>query len=327
MVVSDQYSKHPLSFPVVVGERSGVWRLPRHMDGKVATPDLRVAELAARQHGVVSVDQLRRLGVSEDAIRGRVATGRLHRLHRGVYSVGHAAPPPEGRSLAAVLALGRGTRRGGSVLAYWGAAVSHRSAAWLWSLLPLPQAPNDVIVPGTSGRARRPGVRVHRSRSLTLADVTLCRGIPVTTPTRTIADLNRALAAGWPGSVSARDLRKAIRQAGVIGLPIGDEGGDRTRSDLERDFLRLCRRHRLPRPEVNVPIGPHLIDFLWTDKQLVVETDSYLYHRGKVAFQDDHRRDLDLRRRGYEVIRLSEQQIDDEPGRVAETLVATLSDG
>jgi very-short-patch-repair endonuclease len=112
----------------------------------------------------------------------------------------------------------------------------------------------------------------------------------------------------------------------VIGLPIGDEGGDRTRSDLERDFLRLCRRYRLPRPKVNVPIGPYLIDFLWTDKRLVVETDSYLYHRGKVAFQDDHRRDLDLRRRGYEVIRLSEQQIDDEPGPVAETLLATLSD-
>jgi very-short-patch-repair endonuclease len=303
-----------------------VWRLTRDIDGKVATPDLQVAELAARQHGVVSVDQLRRLGVSEDRIRVRVATGRLHRLHRGVYSVGHAAPPPEGRSLAAVLALGRGKRGdSGSVLGYWGAAVSHRSAAWLWGLLPLPQAPCDVIVAGNGGRARRPGIRVHRSRSLTPAEITLCRGIPVTTPARTITDLRQALSAGRAGSMPAGKLRKAIRQAGVIGLPIGDEGGDRTRSDLEGDFLRLCRRYRLPRPKVNVPIGPYLIDFLWTDKRLVVETDSYLYHRGKVAFQDDHRRDLDLRRRGYEVIRLSEQQIDDEPGQVAETLVAMLS--
>ena len=302
-----------------------MWRLTRGMDGKVATPDFRIAELAARQHGVVSVGQLRRLGVSEDRIRVRVATGRLHRLYRGVYSVGHAAPPPEGRSLAAILALGRGTRGGGSVLGHWGAAISHRSAMWLWGLLPLAQAPYDVTIAGNNGRARRPGIRVHRSRSLAPADITLCRGIPVTTPARTISDLRRALAAGWPGSVPARDLRKAIRQASVIGLSIGDEGGDRTRSDLERDFLHLCRRHRLPRPEVNVRIGPYLIDFLWADKRLVVETDSYLYHRGKVAFQDDHRRDLDLRRRGYEVIRLSEQQIDDEPSQVAETLVATLS--
>lgn len=159
------------------------------------------------------------------------------------------------------------------------------------------------------------------------ADVTLCRGIPVTTPTRTVADLHRALSAGWPGSVPARELRKAIRQAGVIGLPIGDEGGDRTRGDLERDFLRLCHRYRLPRPEVNVRIGLYLVDFLWKEKPLVVETDSYRHHRGKAAFQDDHQRDLDLRRRGYEVIRLSEQQIDEEAGQVAETLVATLSDG
>lgn len=114
----------------------------------------------------------------------------------------------------------------------------------------------------------------------------------------------------------------------MLGLPIGSRDAKvRTRSDLEGDFLRLCRRHRLPRPEVNVRIGPYLIDFLWRERLLVVETDSYLYHRGEVAFQDDHRRDLDLRRRGYEVIRLSEQQIDEEPGRVGETLAEMLSSG
>jgi len=297
------------------------------MDGKVATTDRQVAELAGRQYGVVSVDQLRGAGISDDAIRARAIAGRLHRLHQGVYAVGHASPPPEGRALAAVLALGRRTRGGGSVLAHWGAAVSHRSAAWLWGLLPLPQAPCDVIVPGVGGRARRPGVCVHRSRSLGPADVTLHRGIPVTTPTRTIADLRRALSAGRTGSVPARELRKAIRQASVIGLPTGDEGGDRTRGDLERDFLRLCHRRRLPRPEVNVRIGPYLVDFLWRGKRLVVETDSYRHHRGKAAFQDDHRRDLDLRRRRYAVIRLSEQQIDEEPSQVGETLAEMLSDG
>jgi very-short-patch-repair endonuclease len=297
------------------------------MTRKVATPDLLMAELAARQHGVVSADQLRRIGIGEEAIRTRVAVGRLHRLHRGAYAVGHAAPSPEGRALAAVLAVGRGAPgASGTVLAHWGAAASHRTAAWLWDLLPPSQALHDVVVAGTGGRARRHGIRVHRSRSLKPTEVTLRHGIPVTKPTRTITDLRWALTAGWPGAISARELRKAIRQAGVIGLPIGDEGGDRTRSDLERDFLRLCRRYGVPRPEVNVPIGPYLVDFLWTGKRLVVETDSYLYHRGKVAFQDDHHRDLDLRHRGYDVIRLSEQQIDDEPSQVAETLLATLSD-
>lgn len=224
--------------------------------------------------------------------------------------------------------LGRGTRGDGesaeSVLGYWGAAVSHRSAAWLWGLLPLPQAPCDVIVAGNGGRARRPGVRVHRSRSLSPADVTLCRGIPVTTPTRTIADLRRALSTGRVGSVPAGELRKAIRQASVIGLPIRDVGRVRTRSDLEQDFLRLCRRHRLPRPEVNVRIGPYLVDFFWRDRRFVVETDSYLYHRGKAAFQDDHARDLKLRCLGYEVQRLSEHQVEAESERVAEVLAKAL---
>jgi very-short-patch-repair endonuclease len=191
--------------------------------------------------------------------------------------------------------------------------------------MPRPQARCDVIVAGNGGRARRPGIRVHRSRSLTPADVTLCRGIPVTIPTRTIADLRRALTGGWAGSVSAWELRKAIRQAGVIGLPIGDEKVTRTRSDLEGDFLRLCRRHRLPRPEVNVRIGPYLVDFLWRDSRFVVEADSYLYHRGKAAFQDDHARDLELRHLGYEVQRLSEDQIEAESARVAEVLAKSLA--
>jgi len=114
----------------------------------------------------------------------------------------------------------------------------------------------------------------------------------------------------------------------VLGLPLGDdEGRDGTRSDLERDFLRLCRRHRLPAPEVNVQLGPHLVDFLWRSRRLVVETDGYGYHRGRTAFQDDRSRDLDLRARGFEVIRLAEKQVDDEPQRVAEVVSAALRVG
>jgi very-short-patch-repair endonuclease len=113
----------------------------------------------------------------------------------------------------------------------------------------------------------------------------------------------------------------------VLGLPIGEEAvRNRTRSDLERDFIRICRRQRLPSPEVNVRVGPFLVDFLWRDARLVVETEGYLYHRGRAAFQDDRSRDLDLRRLGYDVLRLSEKQIDEEPDQVAGTLRATLRD-
>jgi very-short-patch-repair endonuclease len=148
--------------------------------------------------------------------------------------------------------------------------------------------------------------------------VTRRYGIPVTKPVQTIIDLRR--------TVSPKELRRAIRQANVLGLPIGSEASrDRTRSDLEQDFLRLCKRHCLPTPEVNVRIGPHLVDFLWRDRRLIVETDGYGYHRGRQAFRDDRVRDLDLRRRGFEVVRLSEEQVGAEPERVAEVLRAMLA--
>jgi very-short-patch-repair endonuclease len=242
----------------------------------------------------------------------------------------HSSLSAEGRCLAAVLAVGGapGGEDGDLVLDFWGAAVSHRSAAFFWDLLPEADRPSDVIVRGDGGRAKRSGIRVHRSLTLVPTDVTLVQGIPVTTPARTISDLRRATSEGRPGALRPRELRKAIRQANVLGLPIGEKSGeDRTRSDLERDFQRLCRNHRIPPPDVNVRIGRYLVDFLWRERRLVVETDSYLYHRGRVAFQDDRNRDLELRRLGFEVIRLSERQIDEEPDRVAEMLAATLGGG
>ncbi len=146
------------------------------MAEKVARPDAFVAEIARRQHGVASIRQLRSAGLSDDAVLGRVRGGRLHRLHQGVYAVGH-----------------------------------------------LP--------------------------------------------------------------------------ANVLGLPTGDdEKRDRTRSELERDFLGLCRDHGVSAPEVNVRVGRYLVDFLWRNSRLVVETDGYVSHRGRAAFEDDRQRDLQLRR-------------------------------
>src|SRR5262249_39120353 len=135
----------------------------------------------------------------------------------------------------------------------------------------------NVVVPGGGGRRRRIGIRVHRSVLLTPKDVSLHSGIPVTTPARTFADLRSAQARQTPGAVSSKELRRVLRQANVLGLPLGGQDGpDRTRSDLEAEFLDLCLRFRLPPPEVNVRIGQYLVDFLWRGTKVVVETDGYL---------------------------------------------------
>jgi predicted transcriptional regulator of viral defense system len=57
--------------------------------GTQLAPDRMIARLAVRQAGIVSFDQLLRMGLSRRQIRRRADAGRLHQLHRGVYAVGH----------------------------------------------------------------------------------------------------------------------------------------------------------------------------------------------------------------------------------------------
>jgi hypothetical protein len=268
------------------------------MAEKSATPDQQVAQKSGRQYGVISTRQLREAGLSGDAVLGRLQAGRLHRIHRGVYAVGHPGLSFEGRWMAAVLALGVD------------AALSHRSAAGLWGLIKPVGGSVEVSIPRRTGRRSRAGIRIHRCPGLAPDQVTKRRGIPVTTVARTIADLRRTSA--------PVEVRRAVRQAGVLGLSSGlDDPGEPTRSELEDRFLRLCARHGLPAPEVNVRVGSRLVDFLWRAERVVVETDGYRYHRGAQAFEDDHDRNLEMRGLGYDLIRLSYRQVNDDPGAAA----------
>jgi len=211
------------------------------------------------------------------------------------------------------------------ILEHWGAALSHRSAAELWELLPPRNGRVHITIPGDGGKRNRGGIWLHRSRLLLPAAVTSRNGIPVTTPAKTIADLRR-VSTGKRRLIAPRELRRAIRQANVLGLPLEEhDRRRRERSDLEEDFLALCRRHRLPAPEVNVRVGEHLVDFLWRDRMVVVETDGYIYHRGRAAFEDDRSTDLSLRAHGYDVVRLADCQIEDEPARIAAVLRRRLA--
>jgi hypothetical protein len=188
----------------------------------------------------------------------RTQKGLLHRIHRGVYAVGHPGLSGEGRWMAAVLACGEG------------AVLSHRSAAALWTILPPPSL-IDVMVPGTCGRKPRDGISVHRSLTLRPSQTTRRAGIPVTKPSRTLDDLKRVLPSDQFGA--------ALQRAEFLRLPIG-EGfePDHTRSELESRFLALCRRHRVPHPGVNVRVGPFLVDFLWRARRLIVEVDGFGAH-------------------------------------------------
>jgi very-short-patch-repair endonuclease len=153
-----------------------------------------VARIAARQHGVISYDQLVWAGISSTTISKWARAGRLHRLHRGVYAVGHTKLSVEGRILAAVLACGKG------------AVASHASAAYLWALSPTCPPFVDVMIPGTAGRAKRKGIVLHHSTTLEPEDTTRRHNIPVTTLARTKRDM------GWTQATTRSDLERHFLQ-------------------------------------------------------------------------------------------------------------------
>jgi hypothetical protein len=223
--------------------------------------------------------------------------------------------------MAAVLACGPG------------AVLSHMSAAALWRLLRPEDGPIDVSLPSNSGRSCRAGIRIHRCASLAAPSpltasgeeiplTTIRSAIPATTVARTISDLE--------STAPAYLVRRAIRQAQLAGMRVEDRATARTRgtrSDLELDFLDFCHRHGLPPPEPNVRVGRWTVDFLWRRQRLAVETDFYSTHRGTVAFEDDHQRDLDLRRRGYAVHRYTGAQLRSCPAEIAAELGEVLCGG
>ena len=292
--------------------------------------DERIASLATRQHGVVATRQLVALGLTRRAVSHRAQAGRLHPLHRGVYAVGHADIGYRGRWLAAVLAHGDG------------AVLSHRSAAALWDVLADTAERTEVTVPTAGGRAVRDRVRVHRCPTLRPDEVTIRRRIPVTTPARTVLDLAATL--------TPRQLERLLDQVemervtdyralGAIASAHPNHRGSRrlratlathlagstlTRSDLESRFLAICRAHGLPAPRVNVRIGEHTVDFLFPDRRLIVEIDSWTYHRTRARFDADRRRDATHLTAGYRTLRFTDRQLESESTRVAQTTSTAL---
>jgi hypothetical protein len=259
------------------------------------TPDSRLARIAARQHGIVTGAQLAAVGIDKDAVLRRVRGGRLHRVHRGVYALGHTALSLHGRWLAAVLACGEG------------ALLSHRSAAALWGMLPTSAPKIDVIVPKVSDRRSTAAVRVRRGKR----DASVHLGIPVTSLRCTLDDLAAAKLPAW-------QLRRAMEVAERLGLNVTPTG---PRSPLEEAFVALCPTP----PVVNGTIAGLEVDFHWPDAMLIVETDGHETHGTREAFERDRARDQRLTAAGWTVLRFTHRQVRGEPERVRAVLLSVRS--
>ncbi|HEX5609676.1 MAG TPA: DUF559 domain-containing protein [Solirubrobacterales bacterium] len=219
------------------------------------------------------------------------------------------------------------------------AALSHSSAAALWGLGRELRSCVEVSVPFASPR-RRPGIRVHRRPKLREDDVTERFGIAVTNPVRTIIDqAARTDEAGLERLVNNADKLDLVdpvtllaalarypgqRGVGSLRALLGDRIFLLTDSELERRFLRLVRRARLPVPETQRRVNGYLVDFFWPDLGLVVETDGLRYHRTPTQQVRDHRRDQAHTAAGFTHLRFTHAQVRYEAEDVRATLVKTI---
>ncbi|MGH7481435.1 MAG: type IV toxin-antitoxin system AbiEi family antitoxin domain-containing protein [Longimicrobiales bacterium] len=276
----------------------------------------RIAGLARRQHGLATRRQLLELGLSSGALDRHVGRGRLRRLRRGVYLVGPILPS-RAREMAAVLACGPD------------ALVSHLSAASLreWTAPQTASAPVDITIIRSHNHPR-PGIRIHRTRTLRSDERADLDGIPVTGPTRTLLDLagvadgrvlERAVARAERRAVRRADLEALVaRHRGRPGVPLlrailTTSGGPAlTRSEAEDRFLALVRTARLPAPEVNAWVGGYEVDFFWREARLAVEVDGYRFHSSLPSFEHDRRRATHLAAIGIQVVPLTWRQVVEE---------------
>jgi predicted transcriptional regulator of viral defense system len=313
----------------------GLW-LKRPEAGRNAQypVDRSISTLALGQHGVVALWQLVELGLSASAVRNRVANGRLHRVHRAVFAVGHASLTRDGRFMAATLACGPK------------AVLSHRAAGAKWDLALRGRSSIDVTSPSMRGR-RRPGIRVHSAATLMARDVTVIDGIPSTTLARTLLDV--------AGDATRREVERACDRAEtqrLLDMTVIDDvlarangrhgaallaavvsehrvGSTVTRNELEECFLAICRETGVAPDGVNAWIafpdgGGAEADFLWRSQRLIVEVDGRDVHTTRRAFEADRRRDQRLVLLGWRIVRFTWRQVMFERAYVAATLKALL---
>src|SRR3954468_10024196 len=287
-----------------------------------------IAALASRQHGVVSRAQLLDLGLGADAIKHRVALGRLHPMYRGVYAVGHTALRSEAWWLAATLAVGAG------------AALSYRSAAELWGVRNGSRARIDVSVPRHRRSTSRLEVHVVEMQC---DEVTVEDGIRVTTPARTLLDLATvvspqhlkaafdeaevrrltsptsldALVSRYAGRRGTRAIRSILDSHREKGAPIPT-------SILERRLLALVDANGLPRPHIDRITDDGELDATWHERRLIVECEGFATHGTREAFERDRAKDRELQVAGWRVVRVTWRQLRDDGDVIARQLATLL---
>jgi hypothetical protein len=298
--------------------------------------DARACATAAGAHGVVTVDDLHRAGLSTGQVQHRLAVGLLVPLHRGVYR--HAAAPPTRMTalLGAVRACGAG------------AVASHRSAAWLWELRDVPRWRPEVTVPHQD-LPRHHGITRHRTDTLDPVDVAVVHGVPTTSVARTLLDLGAVLPAAVVevsthdavirGLVGEAELVSTLERLGRRGrrgtaalraAVVGALPPAEVESRLEASLLRLVRGCPVPEPELqwSCALGDGRqvrLDLAWPALGIAVEADGRRWHSTRADFERDLVRTRAITAAGWIHLRYGWTDVHDRADAVRAEVTAALT--
>ncbi|HEX3705160.1 MAG TPA: DUF559 domain-containing protein [Mycobacteriales bacterium] len=280
---------------------------------------------------VVHRNQILASGVSGRELAEFVYLGVITRLWRGWYTTGEPVglPDPRGvtRSMRAVL--------------------SHESAAaWTGAEMPFAVSTLHVTAPRNRGRCAEvaPGIRLHR-RDIAPHEVRLVRGVRVTSPERTFADLARTVGIATAVAVGDAYLRRRVTTLAALsayadGLAYGPGRPSVRRAAALLDaksgsvFESLTRVVLLeaglpaPRTQFNVRdregawIGR--VDFAWPESRVILECDGFEFHSSRAAFERDRKRWSALTRAGWRVLTVTWSQVVSEPSYLAELVAEVL---
>jgi hypothetical protein len=281
-----------------------------------------IRALAGRQSGNVARQQLLSLGLSAEAIAGRLRNGTFVSRHIGVYALAPARTDPQALIAAAVLAC-----------APTGIA-SHASAAWLWGFARHWEHPPEVSLP--TGDRRPRNVTTHRCPSLQPRDITRQRGVPTTSPARTALDIaprldhkqltrlvNDALREKLLRPEALQDVveRNPLHPGTKLLRPFVEDPRNPTDSPFEDDFLAFVKKYGLPVPQTNIRLHGRKVDAFYPEANLIVELDGQEFHDDPDAFRDDRERDTENLKHGLTTMRMTTDRLKLTPAYEAERLL------
>lgn len=289
--------------------------------------DVEYQRIASRQHGAVGSGQLRAAGLSTRAVTRRRRAGMLTPLRPGVAGVAGASPSWEQAVVAMLLAAGHG------------AVASHATAVRLWDLA-VPHGRFDrhalELTTTLHEQHRLRGVRAHRTGVFLDAEHTSIRGIPVTTPERTIVDCSARLTVAEIGRMTDDGIRRRIVQLERLRTCVGGlraapgrhpakvravlalrlPGYDAGESGLQMRFVRALVRDGCPEPVLEHPVTVggrrYRIDLAYPDVRLAIEVDGYEVHNTRGAFDHDRARGNDLVAAGWTLLRFTSVMSDSD---------------